>query len=300
MVKFNEHPQLKILIVDDEPDLLDVLYRNVTSFGYECVTAANGLQAIEILKQQKIDVVVTDVFMPQMDGLQLLAHVKKHHVDTDVIVVTGYVNRTSYSDVIKAGAVDYIRKPFERDVIEAKLSRVERERQLVHKLERLSLSDPLTGLLNRRSFDQKLLAEVQRAHRQDHEVYLALLDIDEFKGFNDTYGHSAGDQALIAVGVILNTCIRQNVDFAFRYGGDEFATILTETNKEQAIEIMKRVRDGFQQADFTGTGLSIGLVPCRCDENEDWQINSAQMINLADKALYDAKSGGKNQVVMGG
>ncbi len=91
----------------------------------------------------------------------------------------------------------------------------------------------------------------------------------------------------------------QNVDFAFRYGGDEFATILTETSGEQAIEIMKRVRDGFQRADFTGTGLSVGLVPCRCDKNEDWQSNAARMIELADKALYAAKSNGKNQVVVG-
>ncbi len=289
---------VKILVVDDNPLVLEALSLLVESFGYQCLTATNGLEAIEKLKEDAIDIVVTDVVMPEMGGLELLTYIKDNNPETDVIVATGYTEKASYADVIRAGAIDFIKKPFERDELEAKLNRVERERSMIRKLEKLSLCDSLTGLYNRRSFDIKLAEEVQRAHRQDFQVFLALLDVDNFKGYNDTYGHPAGDKVLSAVGMILNDCTRHNVDFTFRYGGDEFAAILTQTNKEQAIKIMERVLHNFRQAGFSGTTLSVGLVRCRRDETLSWPENAASMIDRADRALYQAKSAGKDKIIL--
>ena len=288
---------IKILVVDDDVLVLEALSMLVTSFGYQCFTAVNGRDALKKLKETAIDIVVTDVVMPEMDGLELLTHIKDNYSDTDVIVATGYTDKCSYADVIHAGAIDFIKKPFERDELEAKLSRVERERSMIRRLEKLSLCDALTGLLNRRSFDMKLAEEVQRSHRQDYQVFLALLDVDNFKGYNDTFGHPAGDKVLNAVGTILNDCTRHNVDFTFRYGGDEFAVILTQITKEQAIKIVERVQESFMLAGFIGTSLSAGLIPCRRNEKLEWNENFAELIDRADKALYQAKTQGKNRIV---
>lgn len=289
---------MKILVVDDDTLVLEALSLLVASFGYKCLTAVNGLDAIDRLKEEAIDIVVTDVVMPEMDGLELLSYIKDHYSNTDVIVATGYTDKASYAEVIRAGAIDFIKKPFERDELEAKLNRVERERSMMRKLEKLSMCDSLTGLYNRRSFDLKLAEEVQRAHRQDYPVFLAMMDVDNFKGYNDTFGHPAGDKVLNAVGTILNDCTRHNVDFTFRYGGDEFAAILTQITEAQAVKIMTRVQESFSSAGFEGTSLSVGLVPCHRNEKVDWTINAAQMLDKVDKALYRAKSDGKNNIVV--
>ena len=296
-MKLTQTHDVTILVVDDDELVLEALALLVSSFGYVCLTAVNGLDAIEKLKERQVEIVVTDVVMPEMDGLELLAYIKDHYTQTDVIVATGYTDKASYADVIRAGAIDFIKKPFERDELEAKLNRVERERSMIRKLEKLSLCDSLTGLFNRRSFNQKLAEEVQRAHRQDYQVFLALLDVDNFKGYNDTFGHPAGDKVLNAVGMILNECTRHNVDFTFRYGGDEFAAILTQTSKEQAVKIMERVVDSFQVGGFAGTSLSVGLIRCEHNESLSWPKNAANMIERADQALYRAKADGKNRIV---
>ncbi|MBU4262539.1 MAG: response regulator [Proteobacteria bacterium] len=182
-MKLTDNHTVKILVVDDDSLVLEALSLLVESFGYQCFTAANGLEAIEKLKEDAIDIVVTDVMMPEMGGLELLAYIKENYPNTDVIVATGYTEKAGYAEVIRSGAIDFIKKPFERDELEAKLNRAERERSMIRKLEKLSLCDSLTGLYNRRSFDIKLAEEVQRAHRQDFQVYLALIDVDNFKGY---------------------------------------------------------------------------------------------------------------------
>ncbi|MDX2475291.1 MAG: diguanylate cyclase [Candidatus Krumholzibacteria bacterium] len=293
------HTAIRILVVDDDPSILDSLNATVTSLGYDCTKATNGLEAIDRLKAQKIDVVITSVSMPKLDGLQLLSYIKIHQVETDVIIVTSLADKLDYAGLIEAGASDYMRKPYGRRELEAKLVRVERERTLIRELEDLTLHDSLTGLLNRRSFDAKLMAEVQRAHRQEYDVSLALIDIDNFKFYNDTFGHLSGDKVLIAMGIILRTCTRKNVDFTFRFGGDEFAVILTQASKTQALSIMTRILETYRRAGFEGTGLSVGLVYCKPDEDLSWQGNVSHMIEVADQTLYAAKFNGKNKVVLG-
>lgn len=287
----------KILIVDDDPFILELLGIFISSFGYEFTAAEDGLQAVDQLKEDDYTIVITDMKMPRMDGMQLLRHIKEYYPSIDVIVVTGYTGSFSYTDVIKAGASDFISKPFNADELEAKLNRIIREQMIVRELEHISMYDALTNLLNRRNFDQKLWEEAHRAHRQGYDVYLALVDVDKFKEYNDTYGHVAGDKLLQAVGHILIDCVRENVDWNFRYGGDEFAIILPQTTKDQVTHVAERILQHFHRRDFPKTSLSAGLAKFIRREEQSWAADISDLISRADRALYRAKSLGRNQIV---
>lgn len=286
-----------ILVVDDDELVLKTLRILVSSMGYHCLSAPSAVEAVEILKKTKCDLVLSDLSMPDMDGMELLQHIIRHHTDTDVIIATGYSERTSYADVIRAGALDFIKKPIDQAELEAKLARALRERQMIRKLEALSMSDGLTSLLNRRAFDLRFPREVERASRQSYPLYLGIVDIDNFKGYNDTHGHDAGDQVLIALANIMNDCTRNSVDLTFRFGGDEFAVVLCQTTGTQTAEIVQRIQLSFIERDFDGLTLSIGVVSCRRNDKLNLADDIMQMQKRADLAMYDAKNSGKNCVV---
>ncbi|WP_136799410.1 MULTISPECIES: diguanylate cyclase [Desulfosediminicola] len=290
----------KILVVDDDSPVRLALKAMVTSLGYDCLVAEGGEQALAIMAENDIDMVLSDIVMPGMDGMELLGKIKKTHKDTDVIIATGFSGRVNYADVISAGAMDFIKKPIELAELEAKLARGFRERALVRRLEQLSLSDGLTGLLNRRAFDQRFTREVERANRQGYQLFLAIIDVDRFKEFNDTYGHQEGDQVLVALARVVVDCTRTNVDMCFRLGGDEFAILLPQTNSRQAQGIMKRVLNGFNAYQFGTTTLSIGLATCRRNIDVPVAEDEEMMKARADQAMYDAKNSGRNRIVCRG
>lgn len=294
-------PKTKILVVDDDPLIVRLLESAIASFGYEHESAANGEEAVDKLQDHDdFTIVVTDMTMPKMDGMQLLKYIKKNHPGMDVIVVTGYTETFSYTDVIKAGACDFISKPFNVDELEAKLNRVIREQKLIRKLERLSMCDVLTDLYNRRCFDAKLHEEVPRAHRQGYPVFLALLDVDKFKEYNDRLGHQAGDRLLQTIGEILKHCTRENVDWSFRQGGDEFAIIIPYITIEQAVQIAERILDRYREANFLTTSLSIGLAQFIRHPGRSWPEDIEDLVARADRALYRAKKENGNKVVCDG
>ncbi len=286
-----------ILIVDDDDLVLKTLNVLISALGYQCLLAGDGLEAVEVLKEKRCDLILTDVLMPNMDGLELLAYVRENFPKIDVIVATGFSERASYADVIKAGAIDFIKKPIDQAELEAKLDRAMRERKMVSELEQLSLSDSLTSIYNRRAFDKYFVHEVERAFRQDYQLFLAILDIDNFKEYNDKLGHPEGDKVLVSLGEILVECTRQNVDMAFRLGGDEFAVLLPQTSANQTIEIIQRILLRFIEANYGKTTLSIGIVPCDRDPKLDLEVDIARMKARADKTMYEAKSSGKSCVI---
>lgn len=294
-MELKKHPAT-ILIVDDEELIRMTLSVTIASFGFHCIVASDGLEAIEILKRTKCDLVLSDIIMPNMDGLELLKYIKANQPATDVIIATGFSDRASYADVIKAGAIDFIKKPIDYFELEAKLARALRERQLVRELEQLSMCDSLTSLLNRRAFDFRFLGEVERAHRQAYELFLAVIDVDNFKEYNDNYGHQRGDKVLVSLGKILDECTRNSVDMTFRLGGDEFAVLLPQTNATQATEIVQRILLHFVENNFGGTTLSIGIVSCRRNPVISLEQDGEKMKERADKAMYEAKQSGKNCV----
>ncbi|HSO10661.1 MAG TPA: GGDEF domain-containing protein, partial [Desulfoprunum sp.] len=182
--------------------------------------------------------------------------------------------------------------------LEAKLTRAFRERSLVRRLEQLSMGDSLTSLWNRRAFDERFPEEVERASRQRYQVFLAVVDIDNFKEFNDTYGHQEGDGVLVALAEIFNECTRNSVDMSFRIGGDEFAVLLPQTNADQATEIVQRILLKFIERNLGKTTLSIGVVPCPRNRKLPLEIDERQMRGRGDQAMYEAKKKGKNCVVL--
>jgi two-component system cell cycle response regulator len=292
------NPSTKILLVDDDPAILAVLSDLMTIYGHEHATARNGIEAIEKLKQDFFQIVLTDMIMNGMDGMELLNYITSNYPTIKVIVATGYDRTFSYTDVIRAGASDFISKPFNADELEAKINRLVREIELVHQLELLSISDGLTGLYNRRYFDSKIFEEARRAYRQNHNLFLAVLDVDNLKEVNDKYGHLAGDEILKSVGDIIKHCIRENVDWPFRYGGDEFCVILIQVSEEQALMTSERFIQSFNEKKLPLTGLSIGLARFIRSGDKNWDEDVANLVKRADAALYKAKQTGRNRVVV--
>jgi len=286
-----------ILIVDDDDLVRMTLSVLVSSFGYHCLVAGDGVEAIAVLKSTAVDLVFTDIVMPGMDGLQLLGHIIENYKETDVIVSTGYHEKASYSEVIKAGAMDFIKKPIDQAELEAKLARAVRERRMMRELERLSKQDGLTAILNRRAFDERFSDEVERAHRQNYPLMLAMIDIDNFKQYNDEHGHHEGDKVLVNFAEILKECTRESVDMCFRLGGDEFAVLLPQATANQGTEIVQRILLSFVEQRFGTTTLSIGLVSCERNETVPKEQDEIAIKNRADQAMYDAKRNGKNCVV---
>jgi len=291
-------PSPKILLVDDDPAILSILSDLMTIFGHEHATAGNGLEAIEKMKEDFFQIVLTDMIMNGIDGMELLHYITSNYPGIKVIVATGYDRTFSYTDVIKAGASDFITKPFNADELEAKINRLVREIELMHQLELLSISDGLTGLYNRRYFDTKIFEEARRAFRQNHDLFLAVLDVDNLKEVNDKYGHPAGDEILKSVGGIIKQCIRKNVDWPFRYGGDEFCVIVVQVSEDQALITSERFIQNFNEKKLPLTGLSIGLARFIRSDNMKWPEDIANLIKRADNALYKAKQTGRNRVVV--
>ena len=293
-----EEFKTKILIVDDEPHVLGMLKEAITMIGHTCMAVDSGEKAVELLeKEGNFTIVLTDMSMPKMDGMQLLKYVKNSFPRTDVVIVSGHTELYNYTEVIKAGASDFISKPFVIDELEAKLNRIIREQRLIRKLEHLSMCDVLTDLYNRRCFDVKLHEEIPRAHRQGYPVFLALVDVDRFKAYNDKLGHQAGDQVLRYIGDTLKSCTRENVDWCFRFGGDEFAIILPYTNMEQAAQIARRIIDHYREAELADTSLSAGVAQFVRHPGRTWTEDIDDLISRADRALYKAKAQGGNTVI---
>jgi len=293
-----KNEEIRILIVDDDPIVLEVMKSFVASYGFNFATASDGMEAVELLEKQEFDIIISDINMPRMDGMELLNHVRQHHPSIGMIIITGISEEYSYVDVIRAGAIDYMTKPFDGQELLAKLQRVVREQALVSELEQLSICDSLTGLYNRRHFDTKLSEELHRAVRQGYSIFLAFLDVDKFKEYNDTFGHQAGDNLLATIGKILLSSARKGVDWVFRYGGDEFAIIVTQATVEQATMVLSRIMKSYQECQFGETSLSFGMAKFTRCPDKTWPEDMRLLMQEADKALYAAKGEGRNRIIV--
>jgi two-component system cell cycle response regulator len=288
----------KILAVDDDPFIRALLAEIMAKLGHECDVAEDGLAALDKLAAGSYTIVITDIKMPRLDGVELTKRIKEKYNNTDIIVITAYNADYKYTDVIRAGASDFISKPFNVDELEAKLSRIIRERTLRHELETLSIRDELTNIYNRRHFNVKLEEESYRAYRQGYNLFLILMDIDDFKNFNDQKGHQEGDILLHKLGKVILSSVRENVDWGFRYGGDEFAVIVTQATEDQAEKIAERIKTKYNAEHLEPTSLSIGLAKLIYSPSLTPQENMDILIRAADKALYSAKSAGGNQITL--
>lgn len=292
-----ENDSAVVLIADDDDLVLKTLNVLITSLGHRCLLATDGLEALEILSVNQCDLIITDILMPNMGGLELLDYVREQYPQIDIIIAAGYGERTTYAEVIKKGAIDFIKKPLDQEELEAKLNRALRERRMISELGQLTLNDTLVPVLNKRAFEQHLQNEVGRAYRQNYHVFLAILNIDNLKKYNKKYGEGAGDKILVVLGNILNEWTRNSVDTTFRLGGDEFAVLLPQTTGTQATEIVQRILLKFVEANYTKITVSIGLVSCHRDPDLSFEADLARMKDHALKTMKEAKDSGKNCVI---
>ncbi len=289
-------PFQTILVVDDEQEVCEIISDAMSSQGHKVESAGDGVEAVEKIKRSKFTMVVTDMDMPRMDGMQLIEYIARNHADIDIIAITGHGMKYRYTEVVEAGAADFITKPFTVNELEAKLNRLIRERSLREQLAKLAVRDPLTALPNRRSFEENVRKEAIRTTRYQHALFLFFMDVDNFKKYNDLYGHQAGDALLIETANLLTNSIRENIDSVYRYGGDEFIMLVLHLPAAQALSVAKRIRRKFDLFKFEPTSISIGVARFIARSGAVEQ-DIQNMIHRADSALYSAKKGlGKNGV----
>ncbi|MDR0330778.1 MAG: diguanylate cyclase, partial [Chitinispirillales bacterium] len=230
-----------ILIVDDEKTNLMILTR-ILGEKYNIFAAKDGAYAIKKAAELKPDLIMLDIVMPGMSGYEVLAALKKQDATREipVIFITGLTSAEEEEKALSLSAVDYINKPFRPNIVMLRVRNQIRNINQIRTIERLSMIDQLTEIANRRSFDNRLNQEWRRAIREKTPISLLMLDIDKFKTYNDTYGHLQGDIILRAVAKEIERSLKRPADFAARWGGEEFAALLGNTDAPGALKVAER------------------------------------------------------------
>jgi two-component system cell cycle response regulator len=287
----------KALIVDDAPDTREIIRKLLIYEGYEVITASTGEEGVEKTEAEKPDVILMDINLPGIDGSEALRRIRGINPIQCVIMLTAYATLDNAIQALKEGASDFIKKPFENEhlvhivnqTLEKYLTLKEKEK-LEEEVRRLSITDDLTGLYNHRYFFKTLESELVRRKRQKTSLSLIMFDLDNFKGYNDLFGHLEGDRVLKRIGEIVSHSIRSNVDSGYRYGGDEFAALLISATRDQALHIAERIRSTIEEAGFEKITVSIGLAEFK------EHMNMEGFVKSADDAMYVAKHSGGNRV----
>jgi diguanylate cyclase (GGDEF)-like protein len=294
-----EESPLTVLVIEDHPDQRELLAIVLQREGYRVVTAANGLEALEKLEVENIQIALSDIMMPKMDGFELIKRIRTNPSLKSIylILITARIQEGDRIRGLDLGADDYITKPFSFSEL---LARVRVGSRVVHYQQHLEYQtqvDSLTGLFNRRAFKKKIHEEFERSKRYHNPLSLLILDIDNFKTINDTYGHHGGDAALVRISETLREKTRQS-DFPSRYGGEEFVLVLPETDLENALQVASKIHDSIRSAAFGTTArpftltVSIGVSSTSTRFYTSWR----EMLDDADQALYLAKNTGKDRI----
>ena len=249
---------MKVLIVDDSRVIRILLTEHISALGHKTFLAENGAQCIAHLKENKVDLIIMDVNMPTMNGFETTRAIKQmegmHWFP--IIFLTIQQDESSFSQGILAGGDAYLEKPINTVKLQCTITAMERIYTMHNtlqseknsllisnkKLERLAMYDPLTGLANRRNFDESLHQQFKLARRHKTPLSIIICDIDFFKIYNDTYGHPKGDECLAAVAKTMSNIPVRPTDQACRYGGEEFTIILPDTHHEGGLLIAEKLR----------------------------------------------------------
>ena len=321
--------EISILIVDDDRDMRLLLKNYLKNMDYNNIfLKESAAECIDFLRLDKkgekseVDLILLDIQLNDQSGIQLLEKIKndQRYEDIPVIMITAYGSDLCLKNAFELGATDYIRKPVSKIEFLARTSSVlklreemkkrkKREKELTElssklkkvnkQLEKMASLDGLTSLANRRLFDQTLKKEFQRARRNQNKISLIMADIDNFKKYNGSYGHQAGDECLKKVADVIESFARRPADLAARYGGEEFAVILPDTDREGAAKIAEEIRKKAKSLKIEHKSsdiskyvtLSLGI-HTEIPEND----NIHHLVEEADKALYRAKESGRDQV----
>ena len=284
----------RILVVDDKERIREMLQRRLESEGYEPLLVDNGEEALHILDEETVDLVLLDIMMPEFDGFQVLEAIRDENdiAELPVIMLTA---RSEEEDIVRAldqGANDYLTKPVNFDIALARVRTQVELKKSQEKIRRLARRDRMTGLLNRTVFIEELRDETERSERYDRPVSLLMMDIDHFKDINDEYGHLVGDRLLEQLAELLQEELRRN-DFAGRYGGEEFGITLPETGCSQSIEVAERYRQCIKDTSFEeDIDLTVSMGIATYGQSVS-TVNG--FLKLADTAMYHSKRNGRDQ-----
>ncbi len=282
-----------ILVIDDDEQIARRVKKFLEKEGYRVFIAFNGEDGINLVENYPVDIIVTDIKMDGMNGIEVLQKAKKLAKDIEGIMVTGYKEEDYAKKSLRTGAIDYLTKPIDLDELLISINRAIRQ-QMENKFREMALFDSLTGLPNRVLFMDRLNQALSISRRHRHKVGLLFLDLDRFKNVNDTLGHAAGDMLLKETAVRLKDCVRES-DTVARLGGDEFTIILTQivTEDDAAVvakKVIETLSNRFKLGDHEcsiGTSIGISTYPSDADSPEI-------LLKNADAAMYNAKDQGRN------
>ncbi len=311
----------RVLVADDDHAVLSLIVRGLAAGGYELAEACDGASALARIRDFKPDLILLDVEMPGLSGVEVCRIVKANQADSAfgfVPVLLMTARSTGKVEGLELGADDYLTKPIDMLELSARVKSMLRlkalqdelaqkcrdldrmNRDLEHKsleLERLARVDPLTGLYNRRFFEERFFVEFARSQRYRVPLACLMLDIDHFKAVNDTHSHQAGDKALKELALAMRRTLR-DVDLLARYGGEEFVAVLPETSPLDARLVAERLRAGVQALSFEHDGLALHItVSIGVSTYPLPGISDPEgLLRAADDALYKAKESGRNRV----
>ena len=291
-----------VLIVDDAKDSLLLLEFDLQAAGYKVIIAETGQQALQLLNTENIDMVLLDIYMPEMSGLAVLKQIKANDDSKNipVIMLSASDDEDEIVQALEIGAVDYVIKPYINKVLLARMKTAFRLVEKTAQLEQMAKKDYLTGINNRRNFFNLAKKIINSAQRHHHSIVIVMCDIDHFKQVNDQYGHEVGDYVLKEVSQLISNVFR-DFDIVGRIGGEEFAVCLPETSIDEAKVACERLRQKIQQAKFitpnsnqqVSITISIGMAL-----GTDSNLSLPELLTRADQGLYQAKNTGRNQIIV--
>ncbi|RQW78145.1 MAG: diguanylate cyclase [Geobacter sp.] len=307
----------KILIIDDTPTNIQIL-NEILRDTYDIFFASNGREGIGISLRELPDLILLDIMMPEMDGYVTCTILKSDPRTSPipVIFITAMSAPGDEAKGLDCGAIDYITKPISPPIVKSRVRNhleLKRHRDTLQQLtveleeknrelDRLSREDGLTGIANRRHFDEVLQAEMNRSYRSRQFMSLIFCDVDFFKRYNDHYGHMAGDRCLQVISGIMRRTFKRAGDLCARYGGEEFMIILPDTTPDKAVYLAEKLRQALVAeamlhalSDAAGyVTVSMGVVGAQVttEHNAEWFVQEA------DKALYQSKSEGRNRITV--
>jgi diguanylate cyclase (GGDEF)-like protein len=291
-----------ILIADDDADFRRLLVRRATRMGLTVVEADSGTEALQAVRRSRFDAVVVDVYMPGCSGVEVALEARKLDPHVQALVLTGSATLENAVEALRAGVYDFLTKPLESlDAFEMSLSRaleleslLRENARLFAEVQRLALTDSLTGLFNRRKLEEALEVEVERSRRYGRALSIVMIDVDGLKRINDTRGHHVGDAVLQAAAGAIRGEIRK-VDLASRLGGDEFLLLLPEAGSNDAAGVAGRIFHQLSTLSVHGerVAASAGVA--------QWSAafpTPGDFMRAADRALYQAKRGGGGHIAV--